>query len=524
MRIIHIIFILFYCLLPQHTTAQIYKWIDEDGKNQYSDTPPPSYGNPANNPTNILSTHINSSHHENTLSKVSRLFRQEKFKALNQLLSQYQKQVETNIENEDKLFTAYSAFEIRNESFTPLFDKWILSTPNQYQPYLARAHYFYRQGWKARGHDFRNKTSNSQIQGMKKYFNQAVNDIASALTINNQAILPYAMLIGISMNMGTHAKSKVLADEALTISPASFTIRDAYLRSLQPRWGGSLEAMQEFAASSQQYAKDNPRLKLLLGAVFTEMASIERLAKKHGSAEKYYRKALIFGDSPSVFFQQTTNFYWQGKYVDALESINQAIRLHPDDDGYYYWRSKIFIQQQRYGKAATDILSAESLNPYNTAVQNKKKWLAYKLVRQAYDLGKKGKVTKQIEYCSIALRLEPNNALAYSRRARGYTRQNKLELATNDAKEAIRLQPNDITAYDLIDYILAFKEDWNTIIKYWTQYIQLNPKDGHAYIERGGAYYHKGDMKSAFLDAKESARLGNPMGKKMYKQLRKKME
>jgi len=516
--------IIFLCLASQPSVAKIYKWVDEDGKTQYSDTPPPSYGNPKNNPTNILSTNTNLPNHENILSKVSRLFRQEKFKALNQLLNQLQEKVETNITIEDDLSTAYLAFEIRDESFKPLFDKWVLSTPNQYQPYLARAHYLYRQGWKARGHDARKETSEAQIQGMKKYFNQAVNDLASALTINNQTVLPYAILIGISMNMGTHAKSKALANEALTISPASFTIRSAYLKSLQPRWGGSLKAMQSFAVNSQKYIGQNPKLKLLLANVFVEAASIERLNKNYSGAEKYYSKALSFGDFHSIFYEQSTNFFWQGKHVDALESINQAIRLRPEDDGYYYWRSKIFTLQKEYDKAAKDILFAEQLNPYNTIVQNRKKWLANKLIRKAYDLGKEAKVSKQIKYCSLALLLEPNNADAYSRRARGYTRQNKLDLAIQDAKKAIQLQPKDITGYDLIDYILAFDEDWNTIIKYWTQYIKLNPNDGHAYIERGGAYYRKGDMKSAFLDAKESARLGNPMGKKMYKKLRKKIK
>jgi tetratricopeptide (TPR) repeat protein len=332
------------------------------------------------------------------------------------------------------------------------------------------------------------------------------------------------MLIGMSMNMGNKEKTRAAALQALSISPASFTIREVYLNSLLPKWGGSPQAVVEFAKESQTYTKENPKLKWLLGSLYTAAANRQRSAKNYDIAEDLYKNALKFGENHSVFFEQSKSFYWKKDYTQALTSINQALNLYIEDYNYYYWRSKIFTKQNKYAKAATDILFAERLNPYNTLVQKRKKRLANKLVRKAYDLGEEGKVSKQIEYCSLALLLEPNNVSAYSRRARGYTRQNKLNLAVQDAKKAIQLQPKNVVAYDLIDYILAFEEDWDTIIKYWTQYIQLNPNDGHAYIERGGAYYRKGDKKSAFADAKISARLGNPMGKKMYNKLRHKME
>lgn len=62
-------------------------------------------------------------------------------------------------------------------------------------------------------------------------------------------------------------------------------------------------------------------------------------------------------------------------------------------------------------------------------------------------------------------------------------------------------------------WLLAKQRDWNQIIDYWDQHIARNPDDNRAYVERGGAYYHKGDMHSAVNDAKTAADMGNVEGK-----------
>ena len=83
-------------------------------------------------------------------------------------------------------------------------------------------------------------------------------------------------------------------------------------------------------------------------------------------------------------------------------------------------------------------------------------------------------------------------------------------------KKAIALDPREFAYYLLMDRVLAKHKDWNRIIAYWDEYIQLNPTHSRAYVERGGAYFHKGDVKSAVRDAKIAADMGNLDGKQIY--------
>ncbi len=105
----------------------------------------------------------------------------------------------------------------------------------------------------------------------------------------------------------------------------------------------------------------------------------------------------------------------------------------------------------------------------------------------------------------------------YEKRARAFIDQKDLNSALTEVKTAIELDPSSISHYLLIDWIIASQsQNWDEIIKYWNQYLNLKPEDGRAYLERGGAYFQKKDIISAVADAKRSADLGNAEGQKMY--------
>jgi len=57
--------------------------------------------------------------------------------------------------------------------------------------------------------------------------------------------------------------------------------------------------------------------------------------------------------------------------------------------------------------------------------------------------------------------------------------------------------------------LLAQRGDWDGVIQRWTRYLELEPLNGQAYLERGGAYRHKGGQQSAIADARKACELGN---------------
>jgi regulator of sirC expression with transglutaminase-like and TPR domain len=60
----------------------------------------------------------------------------------------------------------------------------------------------------------------------------------------------------------------------------------------------------------------------------------------------------------------------------------------------------------------------------------------------------------------------------------------------------------------LIDWLLGRENRWDEIIDYWNQYINLAPDSAKAYFERGGTYYHKGNLNLAIQDLKKACSLG----------------
>jgi tetratricopeptide (TPR) repeat protein len=138
------------------------------------------------------------------------------------------------------------------------------------------------------------------------------------------------------------------------------------------------------------------------------------------------------------------------------------------------------------------------------------------MIRLGYELNRARKHEAAIEKFNAALSLDPTHADAYNRKAGALIKLNELDEALPHAKLAVEYDPDNFAFYQKLDWILAQRKDWDQVISYWSQYIDLHPDDGAAYVERGGAFYHKGDLRSAVADAKIAADLGNPQGKEAY--------
>ena len=198
--------------------------------------------------------------------------------------------------------------------------------------------------------------------------------------------------------------------------------------------------------------------------------------------------------------------------------------MYPEDGKYYYWRSKTHSQLGQHREAFSDIVRANQLEPWNEDIGKQIKWLAGKFELMGYELDKNGKPKEAVEEYDAALRLTPERAVLYDRRARAFINQHQYDAAIDDLKKAIELDPGEFAYYLLMDWVLAKRKDWNQIIEYWNQYIRLNPTHSRAYVERGGAYFHSGDIKSAVRDAKIAADMGNLDGRQIYEKYRHAVE
>jgi tetratricopeptide (TPR) repeat protein len=98
------------------------------------------------------------------------------------------------------------------------------------------------------------------------------------------------------------------------------------------------------------------------------------------------------------------------------------------------------------------------------------------------------------------IRLSPNFSTAYIGRGRVYICK-RWDAAINDFNEAIRLAPNDANAYLSRVLYYEWKEQWDAVIKDYTEAIRLNPNISDAYSGRASAYYKTGRSDPGTVDA-----------------------
>src|SRR5262249_1143326 len=67
-------------------------------------------------------------------------------------------------------------------------------------------------------------------------------------------------------------------------------------------------------------------------------------------------------------------------------------------------------------------------------------------------------------------------------------------------KAAAAAAPSDFRAHQALDYALAKQRRFPEVVQMWTSYLDANPRDGKAHLERGGAFFQLGKRDEARAD------------------------
>ncbi|MEH2375996.1 tetratricopeptide repeat protein [Nostoc sp.] len=123
-----------------------------------------------------------------------------------------------------------------------------------------------------------------------------------------------------------------------------------------------------------------------------------------------------------------------------------------------------------------------------------------KLYQEGVNKYDAGNYEGAVEDFNQAIKLDPQNALAYNKRGDAYYRLGDYEQAQADSSQALLLNPQDTNAY--FDRGFAFSElhKYKEAIADYNQAIKLNPKSAYAYYGRGLALTQLKDNKGAIRD------------------------
>lgn len=312
----------------------------------------------------FLTTSVFASEFPNKL-ELLRLLKDKNYNRLETILVNYQTAYEKDFDyqKEDLVDYAYFTFSTSDPTIEKNLNEWVNKMPKSYAALMARGMYYYHIGWLSRGSKYIDKTMSTQIKEMKKFFAKAKNDIYAALEINPKIIIGYGYLIRMGMALGEREFINDTLNRGLRINPHSYVVRESYLYSLIPKWGGSLEEMRSFAKESQKYVAKNPKLKILQGYIpYAEGNMIEEMEDKTAALKKY-TEALSFGDGSFFLFNRGEVFYGMQQYDKALADFNRSLELKPLRGLSLKGRAKTYYKLGRLDEALKDINLSLELEP-----------------------------------------------------------------------------------------------------------------------------------------------------------------
>lgn len=513
--------------------AEVYQWVDESGQQHFSDTPPP--GQSARAPQTTTSEQgggaavpkkenvpedkdsipaswevFNHPVASNALA-IRRLLENKEFEQLNQLLHKRLNSIQTDISRDRKLKAAYEAFELDDRKWEPLFEQWIDQFPDEYAAYLARATYRTAQAWEARGGNYIGETSSGQIESMKQWLMKARKDIYRALSLNDRSLWAYCLQINGAKATGKSQNARDALKKATDQYPDNFIARQFYLETLDPKWGGSWRAMISFAQDSQDHADANPNIKKLLPYALYEAARMAYINERYAQTVELLDRILEQGGWAKAYYLRSKSYRRLGEPDEALLDIDEAIKREKDNSRYFYTRAAIHAEKERYDESLTAINRAHALAPNDPAIKELRQALLSFIKHPDSDL-----MTPDDQSSGTP---DSQSSEAFFNMARKHAGNGDLPNARKYLDKAIKRSPETFQYYRAVDHVLFKMGEVREILDYWERYLSKKPRDGRAYYERAGTYYHLQNYKLAAKDARRAMDLGVDEAEKLYRRM-----
>ena len=263
-------------------------------------------------------------------ARITSLLSAKNYSDLERIYDGYLHRYEKDAQYEWMLQQAYEIFSPDNSVALEDINDWVANS-GSYAAYGARGTYKAKQGFNARGRKFIDQTQPEQIESMQRFHDDAAKDLQTALDKMPSCMPLYITLIDMARASSMPFTIKDILDRAEAVDKRTYLVRTEYMFSLQPKWGGSFDAMAEFAQHALQYLDRNPRLWSLQGDVHAARAVDFFVHGKYESAAAAYTDALSFGDRISWLKGRSGVFTKMDKEDAAIADQKKILYYDPTD-------------------------------------------------------------------------------------------------------------------------------------------------------------------------------------------------
>lgn len=317
------------------------------------------------------------------------------------------------------------AFQNGSFDIRPTLDAWKRDSPHSAFAFAASGMAYVAMAADARGTKYMKDTPQDSIESMHNLLIQADSDLRQAIALDPKVIPAYMALI----HAGGLGFGRAYTDEAvrsaLAVAPDDYAVRSLAMWALEPKWGGSLDAMDRFAAQAQAYARTNPLMKLMLAErpyyevdncdctqdvelaayppALDQLSSITFLERAGLAADGnrnmavpgiYLSEALRFGsDNHDVRPHRVSALVDFDEAAWAVADMSRLLAASPGDADALRARAYAYEMQADYAHAEQDFRALLAIDP---ADMNILPQLGDMFVNMAHDWDKGWAVTDQL--------------------------------------------------------------------------------------------------------------------------------
>lgn len=218
----------------------------------------------------------------------------------------------------------------------------------------------------------------------------------------------------------------------------------------------------------------------------------------------------------------------RGDYEAAINDYTRAMEIDPNNSEPLIIRGKTYFvmansekykgrQRELFDKAIRDY--TESISKFGSSARTKSEALSSR--GTAY--GAVGRFDESINDLTEAIKLYPQNKTAYSNRAVAYLNIKQYEKALSDYQEYLKIDPNDPNILYECGMMHRSLRHFEDAINTLTKAIKLNPNLGLAYLERARAKAKLGyfGVKDDYLKAQQLGVNLEPVDQQLLLQVEK---
>lgn len=263
--------------------------------------------------------------------------------------------------SDEELRVAFRAFYTTDESLVAKYDAWVERYPKSYAANLARGIYFKRLALDRHGDETVDRSKVSQLRGMRRAFDEAEKSLDASVALDPKPILSYLHSMDITRSRSDRRGSRQLFERSLEVDPRNLVVREKYMDSLRPRWGGSLKEMNDFLLHSKVAGLSPAGLDALKTIGVDERAyHFQFDDKDYPAAIKAYREAQSLGGTycEPCFAQALTA---NKEYEAALKMYDVLIARAPRDAESLGRRGNVYVLLEKHAAGIADFRAAAGM-------------------------------------------------------------------------------------------------------------------------------------------------------------------